>query len=319
MIPSLFSEFILCLTTVFIRCTVTPSAYDAACKVIKGLARTDPDLQCLAYGEINPLFVIYACADSNVPLPKYFSRQLLWKHLDATLRAKCWRGLGSARANMQHYTGADADHVPSKIFRKGEEDPDGILQSLLKLSLTHPRWRSRFDPTSEPAPAVVEVDVPRPVHRLQITIKEYKWVAKAQMGTVWYEAGDLYGEDDIACFAVIDSLTRLLPSCQGGILEISTGNIRLLWGVGGPAPSGSGAWSVVQAVCKEYGVNLRGKWVEPEPRGPDPWARIDPTLINVPPRDREVVNSVVNGFVQRELDSKVACRRMVEHLFRVTT
>lgn len=50
---------------------------------------------------------------------------------------------------------------------------------------------------------------------------DYKWITESQMGTVWYEAGDLVDEDDIACFVAIDSITRLLPSCRGGILEIT--------------------------------------------------------------------------------------------------
>jgi hypothetical protein len=289
---------------------VTPYTYATACKVLKVVARSDYNLQILV-DKINPFFMIYACADCDIPLPNNFSRQLLWKHLDAILRAKCWRGLGSARKTMQYHTSTDADHVPPKISRKGEEDPDDILKTLLKLSIS--QSESRFDPT--PAPAPVAVDVPRPVHGLQITIKDYKWIAKAQVGTVWYEAGDLYDDDDIACFAVIDSLTRLLPSCRGGILEICTGDFRLLWGVGG-APSG--AWSMVHAVCKEYNVRLRGKWIARE--GLDPWAQINPTEITVPPRDRDVVDWIVNEFMQRQSDSKAAYRCMVEHLrVRVTT
>lgn len=299
---------------------MAPSVYYTACKLIKVLATPSPprtpfertpwehvDLKCLVDSKINPFFVIYACADCVVPLPSNFNRELLWKHLDAILRAKCWRGLGSARATMQQHTGADADYAPPKNFRKEEDDPDNILHTLLQLSKL--LKESHFDP------APVSVDVPQAVHGLQITIKDYKWAAKAQVGTVWYEAGDLYDEDDIACFAVIDSLTRLLPSCKGDILEISTGDIRLLWGVGGAS---SGAWSVVQAVCKLYKVKLRGKFHWTAPRAKDPWARIDPTEINVPPRDREVVDSVVNEFMHRELDGKATYRCMVEHLLRVT-
>lgn len=309
MIPSLFNGFVFVSYHVFFAgCAVTPSAYDAACKIVKRISCSDR--QSLANGEINPFFVIYACADSGVPLPDNFNRQLLWKHLDATLRAKCWRALGPARANI-HHTRADADHVPPKIFRKGEEDPDDILKSLLKVSCS--RWRDSPDPTAEAA------DVPRPVHKLDITMNDYRWVAKTELGTVWYEAGDLYDDDDIACLAVIDSLTRLLPSCRGGILEISAADIRLLWGVGGAVPSGAcAAWSVVQAVCAKYDVNLRGKWTKPDPRGPNPWMKLEPTEITVPPRDRDVVDLVVNEFMQKRLDSKVACQRMVEHL-RVET
>jgi hypothetical protein len=304
-----FSSVIFFLVSyhVFTGCAVTASIYDAACNVIKDLASSRSSLQRLADGEINPFFVIYACADCGVPLPPNFNRQLLWKHLDAILRAKCWGGLGSARADtQQRHTSANADHVPPKLFRKGE-DPDGILTSLLRISC---RDKSRF----EPAPAPAADYVPRPVHRLQITVKDYKWVARAQMGTVWYQAGDLHDEDDIACFAVIDSLTRLLPYCRGGILEISTGHIHMLWGVGG-APSG--AWIVVQDVCMEYQVKLRATWTEL--RGPDPCERINPAeMITVPPRDRDVVNAVARGFEQNQLYGE-AYQCMMSHLQQVTT
>lgn len=58
------------------------------------------------------------------------------------------------------------------------------------------------------------------MHRLKINIVNYRWIVESQTGTVWYEAGDLVDEDDIACFAAIDSITRSLPAFRGGILEI---------------------------------------------------------------------------------------------------
>jgi hypothetical protein len=295
---------------------VTPSTYDAACNIIQDLARRGNNLDCLIGSGINPFFIIYACADCDIPLPNYFNRELFWKHLDAILRTKCWRGLGSARGKTQHRTSANADHAPLKFFRKGD-DPDGTLQSLIRLSYE----RSRFGSSPTPAPAPALEDVPRPVHKLQITIKDFKWVVKAQVGTVWYQAGDLYDEDDIACFAAIDTLTRLLPSCRGGILEISTRDIRLMWGIGGK-PSGDDAWSVVQDICQYYQVSMRAKWSKL--KGPDPCERIRVNAEErntVPPRDRDVVDAVVNGFRQRRLDtSRVAYRYMVDHhLLRVTT
>lgn len=284
---------------------VTPNTYEAACKIVQDIARRDSDLWYLVTGDINPFFVIYACADCDVPLPSNFDRQLLWRHLDAIIRAKCWRGLGSGRADMQQVTGPD---VPSMIFSEGEQDPEGILQSLLNLPIS--RWRgSSFDSaTPKPVPAVAEV--PKPVHKLRITIKGYKWVARAQVGTVWYEAGDLYYDDDIACFAVIDALTRLLPSSRDCVVEISTGHLPLLWGLRG---SRLGAWSVVQAVCEKYNVKLRGVTEWPVSGESNPWTPINPETITVPPRDGEVVKSVVK-FMQELLDSKDAHRCMMEHL-----
>lgn len=276
---------------------MTASTYDVACNIIQLLAGPNlkGDLQCLV-GEINPFFLIYACADCNVPLPKNFGRQLFWKHLDGIVRAKCWRGLCQTRANTQYNKSANADNVRRKIFQKGEHDQDDTLQSLIRISCG--------------------AKVHRTVHRLQITIDGYKWVAKAQMGTVWYRAGDLYDDDDIACFAVIDCLTRFLPSYEGGILEICSGHIPLLWGVGGEP---KGAWSVVQAICKKYQVKLRVKWTGLE--GPAPSARVTSAeaAIEVPPRNRDVVDAVMDEFTQNELGSKAAYRLMMDHLQRVTT
>jgi len=143
-------------------------------------------------------------------------------------------------------------------------------------------------------------------------------MVKAEVGTVWYRAGDLYEDDDIACFAVIDCLTRLVPSCRGGILEFCSGHLPLLWGVGGTR---TGAWSVVQAICMKYQVKLRPKWTERP--GPDPDARVNPAEIIVPPRDRDVVDAVMNEFQvrlnQNLLDGKAAYRCMMAHLEQVMT
>lgn len=293
--------------------------YDAACNIVRDLARRDSNLHCLLHSSINPFFVIYACADCDVPLPNGFNRKLLWDHLDAILRAKCWRGLGSGRPDTRHYTSrasasasVNGDHIPPKFLRRGE-DPEGILQSLIRFSY-------RGDPLDLP-PAPTVFDEPRcPVHRMSITIEDYKWVVKAgAAGTVWYQAGDLLEEDDIACFAIIDVLTRLLPSCRRGILEITTGHINLLWGIRGgqPPTSGSGAWSVVQAICNQYQVRLRGSWTGL--RGPNPCETVLPKDIAVPSRDRGVVDAVLDAFEQSGLDGRAVYRCMMNHLVRVTT
>jgi hypothetical protein len=278
-------------------CAVTVSTYDAACNIIQSLAgsKLNGDLRCLV-GVINPFFLIYACADCNVPLPKNFDRELFWKHLDGIIRAKCWRGLCQTRANTEYDKSANADNVRRKIFQKGEHDQDDTLQSLIRISCGG--------------------ELPRTVHRLQITIQGYKWVARADAGTVWYRAGDLYDDDDIACFAVIDCLTRFLPSYEGGILEICSRHVPLLWGVGGEP---EGAWSVVRAICEEYQVKLRVKWTELE--GPAPSARITSAEadVEVPPRKCAVVDAVMNKFTQNELGSKAAYRLMMGHLQRDTT
>jgi hypothetical protein len=98
-------------------------------------------------------------------------------------------------------------------------------------------------------------------------------------------------------------------------LDIRADHIPLLWGVGGEP---KGAWCVVRDVCNQYQVKLRARWTEP--RGLDPSRGINPTeSITVPPRDRDVVDVVVNGFEQMQLDSsRAAYQRMMAHL-KVTT
>ncbi len=262
---------------------MTPNTYDTACDL---LPKHSTDLECLIDRGLNPFFAIYACADRGIPLPDKFNRQLLWKHLDAILRAKCWRGLGSGRAKAQHNTSTDPETILSNPpnFSRREDDPEGIMRCLLKLS---------------------QAQVP--VHEIQIAIKDYQWIVKAQVGTVWYQAGDLYG-DDLACFVVIDVLTRLLPSCRDGILEIQTNDLRLLWGVQGPR---SGAWSVVWAACEEYEVQLRAKWSERVKL--DPCRPVDPTEASrVPPREPAVVDRILDNF--ERLDSTAAYQFMQAHL-----
>lgn len=287
----------------FSVCAVASSTYDAACSILKELSGKGTDFECLVKDGINPFFLIYAFADCNIPLPTNFSRQLLWKHLDAIVRAKCWRGLGYGRTNPLRDTSAEVDHAPPK---GGEQD--AILESLLKLSYR----KGFFNPTLALEPTTVT----KPLHQFKINIANYRWIAKGQMGTVWYEAGDLVEQDDIACFAAIDFMTRVLPSCRGGILEIATADFRLLWGLGGARSS---AWSVVQDVCAGYRVTLRGEWTSD--RSPSPDERVDPSdgLI-VPPRNYDIVNAFLNKFREYNLDSsRAAYRCMMNHLQLTTT
>lgn len=278
----------------FLGCAVSSTAYSAACGLIRTLVKRRADLQCLVDNRINPFFIIYACADCDVRLPDGFSRQLLWKHLDATIRAECWRGLGSNRA---HESTSSGEAPVLHGFSFENEDPEKIIPALLSLSLP-----SRY------APAAVDSAT---VHRVQIVITGYQWVVKSPVGTLWYQAGDM-DDKDIASFAVIDALTRLLPHCREGILEIHTNDIRLLWGAYG-APSG--AWVVVWAVCKSHDVRLRVKWAELaglDARPPtDRSEKIGPIL----QRDGAVVDAVVDKI--RRLEGSAAYDCMTCHLTRV--
>ena len=270
------------------RRTVSPRSYDAACELIHALRRRPSDLERLMEGGINPFFMIYAFADCDIPLPDNFSRQLIWKHLDAIIGAQCWRGLGSKIACAQPGPSSAGAHIPPKFTQK-EEDPEGIVQRLCVL------LQSGSLPAREPDPV--------PVHQLRISMTEYQWVTKVPgAGTVGYQAGDL-DDNDIASFAVIDALTRILSHYRGGILEIVTNDVRLLWGV---YREPAGAWLVARAVCESYQVRLRAKWANLKglyDRDPE-----DP----VPPRDHAVVDAVVGKLGVMKDNAAYKC--MVHHL-----
>lgn len=274
---------------VFLRRVVSPRSYEAGCELIRALWRHRDDLGRLMEGGINPFFLIYAFADCDIPLPSNFSRQLIWKHLDAIIAAQCWRGLGSKVACAQPGSSSAGSHVPPK-FTQREEDPEGIVQRLRVL------LQSGSLPARDPDPV--------PVHQLRISMTEYRWVTKVPgVGTVCYQAGDM-DDSDAPSFAVIDALTRVLSRYRGGIVEILTNDVRLLWGVYHREPAG--AWLVVRAVCESYQVRLRAKWADLKglyDRDPE-----DP----VPPRDHAVVDAVVGKLGMMKGNAAYKC--MAHHL-----
>jgi hypothetical protein len=214
---------------------------------------------------INPFFMIYAFADSDILLPNCFSRELLWKHLDAILDAQCWRSLGSNRQSTTHGSSTSCHQ---------NEDPEGIVGLL---ALVHGNFPLARKPDSTH------------VKTVHISINGSHWVATGDMGTIWSDAPDL--EDaDIPAFAVIDTLARVLLSCRGGILEIRTNNVRLLWGIWG-APLG--AWAAVRTICCRHSVHLRAEWDELKGVNTRPYADPERVTVPAPGRDANVVNEVV--------------------------
>ncbi len=241
---------------------MSSKAYETACELVRSLATTRTDLQVLMNSGINPFFMIYAFADCGIPLPNCFSRELLWKHLDAILEAQCWRGLGSNQT-------LNRNNVPFTL------EADSM-----------------------------------PVHKLNIVITDNYWVANGDMGTIWYDAQDLEDED-VASFAMIDTLTRVLPHCRGGILEVRSNNVRLLWGVCG-APSG--AWPVVMSICRGHDVFLRGRWDELKGLSPRLYAHLGRGSAPVPTRNADIVDRVMEEL--GILKGTAAYRSMASHLMR---
>jgi hypothetical protein len=272
--------------------SVSSEAYDTACKIIRTLSSRGTDFGCLVRSGDNPFFIIYAFADCGVSLPDCFSRELLWKHLDALIGARCWRGLASNPAEAQSGSSVRAN-LGSPYVCDRQDDPEGIIESL---TLAHRN-----------SPLVANPDS-APVHPLQIAISNCYWLATGEMGTVWYEAQDL-DDGDIPPFAVIDALTRVLPHCRGKILEVRTNCVRLMWGVCG-APSG--AWCVVRSICDSHNVHLRAKWDELRGFGSRLHAHPARSSAPVPGRDADLVSAVVEQL--RMLDGSAACRGMMGHL-----
>jgi hypothetical protein len=273
--------------------SVSPEAYDAACQIIRTLASSGSDFEYLVRSGVNPFFMIYAFADCGVPLPNCFSRELLWKHLDGILEARCWRGLGSNHADAQSGSTSTVK-CGSPYIRGMKDDPEGIIESL---TVDH-RLLLAAKPDSTP------------VHQLQIAISDCYWLSVSEMGAVWFEAQDL-DDGDIPPFAVIDALTRILPHCRGKILEVRTNSIRLLWGICG-APSG--AWCVVRSICDSHQVHLRAKWDQLRGWGNRLHAHPARGSAPVPGRDADLASAVVEQL--RMLDSSAAYRGMVGHLLK---
>jgi hypothetical protein len=129
-----------------------------------------------------------------------------------------------------------------------------------------------------------------PVHQLCIAIRGGQWIAQSELGRMWHDASDL-ADKDVAPFAVLDSLTRVLPHWSGGILQITHRTSSYLWGVcGGPH---SGAWTVVWALCESHHVQLRGQWAGLDFRDMRLPADHAKRAALVPVRNADVVGAVV--------------------------
>ena len=241
------------------------------------------NFRCLA-DSINPFFLVYACADCGIPLPENFSREFLWKHLDAIIGAKCWRGLGSQSGLAQASTSASVSEESSQPEFSTDEDPENIITQLLSGSY---RSFSRRGPGPTPTGPRASPDL-IPVEELQIVIVGKRWMARSSLGTVWSHSVCL-DERDVACFAVMDLLARFLPSYWGVSLEIVTNDVSLLLGI---YDSSMGGWGAVQMMCRSRHVRLRAKWAKLGGRDALPPTDFEQRP-SPPIRDSKVVDAVV--------------------------
>lgn len=280
--------------------SMSPDAFDVARAIVQELADRgchDSFFDCLLTADLNPFFMIYAFADRNVHLPRNFSRQLFWKHLDAIVRFQRWPGFQSARSSGSA-TGMRRVPPEMRAFPR-EDDPEDIVGTLLALRNT-----GRLPVAERP-----------PAHELLLVIDGTHWSASSSsLGRFSYAADDL-AADDVAPFVLLDALTRWLPHWRAAALEVRTNDVRVMWGVRERARSG--AWRAVRGLCARYDVALRAELLdrrlEDSVRASGDGGRREV----VPPgplRDPGVVNAAIEELAAPVQEGDIAYRAMARHL-----
>jgi hypothetical protein len=182
----------------------------------------------------------------------------------------------------------------SRLQFSWQDDPEAIVHKLVVLRNTaRPPEPTNLFP-----------------HELRLIISGCRWVASSSVGSFWYEASDL-GPKDVASFALLDTFTRWLPRWRGGILQVHTNDVCVMWGVRGTY---SGLWHEVRALCAQYDVQLQARLGEQpsfNARRRDDYAGKSP---NRALRDPEVVNAAVEWLVLHGKQGSAAYRKMLDHL-----
>ena len=275
---------------------MSPEAFESAIALVQELAaRRDNILDQLLKANINPFFMIYAFADSEISLPDGFSRQLFWIHLDAILTFQHWKGLDYTRDLASGSIGPRRATL-SRFRFPPEDDPEDIVGKLAALQKTGKI------PDSEP--------LGRSVHVLRLAIYDDYWGARSEQGKFWYQMSGV-DQEDVAPFALLDVFTRWLPQWRGGVVKILTSDVCLMWGLRSERP---GPWLAVRTLCKEYDVVLREKFLEPQQDSlylPESGAASAP-----PARDPQVVDVAVSGLMKAELSGSKSSGVMLRHLMK---
>ena len=276
---------------------MSSDAFAVACAIIQELADSGYSFDCLVNADMNPFFMIYAFAFCNLHLPRNFSRQLFWKHLDALVHIQRCPGLQSTYSSGSN-TGTRRVSPQIREFSP-VQDPEDIVGSLLTLRNT-----GQF-----PLP------VHPPAHELFLIIDGARWTASTpSLGRFSYTAEDLF-PDDVAPFALLDTLTRWLPHWRGSAVFVRTNDVCVMWGVRGHAHSG--AWRAVRRVCAQHDVTLqRTEMIDHRLE--------DHVLVNGnnanrpagerPLRDPDAVKTAVKGLAAPVYDGDPAHRVMLSHL-----
>ncbi len=155
-------------------------------------------------------------------------------------------------------------------------------------------------------------------HELRLIICGHRWVASSIMGTFWHEASDL-DDNDVASFALLDTLTRWLPLWQGGTLHVCTNDICVLRGIR-EAYSDSGVWHTVKSLCGQYDLELSAKTVERwspgilYARGNTRDDKSAAGTLRRALRNPEIVDAAVKWLMASEQQGRTDYRTMLSHL-----
>ncbi|KAH9957211.1 hypothetical protein BC827DRAFT_715020 [Russula dissimulans] len=229
----------------------------------------------------------HAFAVRDAPLPNGLSQKWCWRHLDDILRAQCRCGPDSTREQGSPSTELRNRPVATQF------EFEVIVNNLLAL----------HDTTGTPE------HIKLPIHHLRLTISGFRWAASSLVGTFRSETSG-FDTEDIASFALLDTLTRWLPHWRGGILLVHTSDGCIVRGV---LRMCSGLWPIVCALCAQYGVQLRAMMVEhPESvmRRRDGCRTSSPKAL----RDLDVVNAAIKLLAVSGKRCSTAYRNMLKHL-----
>ena len=278
--------------------------------IVQELADRGHSFDCLLHSNFNPFFMIYAFAACNVHLPRKFSRQLFWKHLDAIVRSQRWSGLKSARSISSSGRSTTGTHrVPPqmRLFPRAD-DPEDIISTLLALRNT-----------GRPGLPIAEHQQ-RTTHELLLIIDDTHWTASSpSLGRFSYVADDLAAAEDVAPFALLDALTRWLPHWRGAALDVRTNDVCVMWGVRAQHAC-AGAWRAVRGLCALYDVALRRAELVDHRSEDHHDARASANGNRGrrgapgPLRDPDVVNAAVKELAALGQGRDSAYRAMVRHL-----
>jgi len=247
------------------------------------MSRTAVSVKCA----VDPFSLDHAFADCDMPLSNRLSKRWCWKHLDDVLRAQCRCG-----PDPTHEQGSPSTGLRNRVVATQFEF-EVIVNHLLAL----------HDPAGTPE------HIELPIHDLRLIISGFCWVANSSVGTFRSEASD-FDADDVASFALLDTLTRWLPHWQGGILLVHTNDGCIVRGI---LRMFSGLWAIVQALCAQYGVQLRARMVE----HPDIVVRLRSGCRTSSPkalRNLDVVDAAIKLLAVSGPRDNTAYRKIVKHL-----